>query len=92
MNGSDQRVEQDRIVHTRAQIDPGVLIQKSQRRFCAGEQNGNDGKALATAFSGCLTLQREILLSLLPRAHFALPNTDSHCSTLCKGCLQCLQP
>ena len=92
MNSANKRGKQDRIVDTSAEIDPGVLTQKPQRRLCAGEQDWNDGKALATALGSHLSLQREILLPLLPRSHFSLPDADRHRSTACQGRLQCLQP
>ena len=92
VHGSDERVQQDRIVDTSAEIDPGELTQKSQRRFCAGEQNGNNGKALAAALGDHLALQREILLPLLPRPHLSLADADRHRPTTRKGLLQRLRP
>lgn len=81
MNGIDQTVQEYRIVDTSPEIDPGILTQKSKRRFSARKEHGNDGKVLATTLGGDLPLQRQILLPLLPGAHLALPKTDGHRAT-----------
>jgi hypothetical protein len=71
-----------------AQIDPGVVLQKTQRRVRSVQENGDDGEPVVPV----LPLERVPLFSLLSPAHAVRAEEDGDRLALAQSRLEHLNP